>query len=153
MVKGKRSSLSEEEKQILTNMKHQLSMMGVPREEWSSIIQEEITLHRQTRSKSSKQKSRITKFFEKIWQKIVKSFFKLTSKEYRENADEFDQMFEMMENTQREGNFSQKNNMMGMFNQLPDKERLESLGDEHGTFVTDRPDKKKIIVEFDDDID
>jgi hypothetical protein len=104
------------------------------------------------KSKSSKKKSRIGKFFEKIWKKIVKSFFKLTSQEYRENSEEFDQMFEMMENAQKEGNLSQKEDVLGTFNPMPEREDLDSLGNKHGTFIVDRKDKKKKLVEFDDDL-
>ncbi|MEJ2248334.1 MAG: hypothetical protein P8Y70_02330 [Candidatus Lokiarchaeota archaeon] len=153
MVKGKRNSFSKEEKQIIQNMKNQLSMMKVPREEWSSIIQEELTQHRKMKSKSSK--GRITKIFEKIWQKILKIFFKLTSKEYRENADEFDQIFNMLEKVQEEGGFAESNEMMRLLNPEPntDRENLDKLGNKHGTFVKDRPDKKKKIIEFDDDLE
>ena len=44
--KKKKSSLNQEDKILIGEMKEQLKMMGIPREEWSKIIQQELTFRK-----------------------------------------------------------------------------------------------------------
>ncbi|MBD3342098.1 MAG: hypothetical protein GF353_23560 [Candidatus Lokiarchaeota archaeon] len=157
MRKGKKHRFSEEEKQLIKEMKSQLSMMDVPREEWSSIIQRELKHQQKLKKKtqkSSEPKSGISAVVDNIKKKIKNAIFKLFKKrlipkELRGKEGQLEDFLEMfdgnMEDLSRD-DLNMMNAMMGGF-QMKDVDDMSS----HGTFVAERPDKKRMIVSFDDE--
>src|SRR6056297_1803813 len=66
--------LSNEEKQIVKEMKSQLKMMGVPRDNWAKMIQDEISRQRKASGGKKKKRGKISSFFHRIFTRIKKMF-------------------------------------------------------------------------------
>ncbi|MGV9172039.1 MAG: hypothetical protein ACOC35_05685 [Promethearchaeia archaeon] len=169
--KNKKYRFSKKEKQFIQDMKQNLEMMGIPRDQWARLIQQEL----QNKRKSEKgtgplnEKSKIGKFFSKIRHKIEKFFFNLFKKrmmpeELLEAEEAFEEMFgenpfdtmsggqnpfEALSGDQQFGSMSkQERELMDLMNPMGRMQQVDKLGNQ-GTFVADRKDKKKKIVDLD----
>lgn len=151
--KKSKSSLTEKDKQFIREMKEYLKMMGIPREEWSKIIQTE--LKNQKRFKSFKgllgQDKEEKGIFGKVKNKIGKVVNKVAAKRMGMDADALEQMADMFGNPFDSMEGGGNLDMMNPFFPKVDFEDVDELGSDGATFVMDRPDKKRMIVEFDDE--
>lgn len=149
MSRDKKStnSLSEEEKQILRKVKQGLNNQGIPRDQWSSLIQSEISSFRisqKKQKKAMKKKSPVILALKRIGKKIQTRIMKKLMKRQGQYSDEeIDRMMKAMT-----GEIPPE---MAMPNVIPDT-RIEDAG-KHGTFLTSVQDhtRKKVEVFFDDD--
>ncbi|MFO8017533.1 MAG: hypothetical protein R6U96_02760 [Promethearchaeia archaeon] len=171
--KNKKYQFSKEEKEFIQDMKQNLEMMGIPRDQWAKHIQQELQNKRKSEKGKSplSGKSKIGKFFSKIRQKIEKFFFNLFKKrmmpkELLEAEETFEDMFgenpfeamsgenpfEALSGDNQFGSMSkQEKELMDLLNPMGRMQQVDKLGNQ-GTFVADRKDKKKQIVdlEFED---
>ncbi|MHA1489537.1 MAG: hypothetical protein ACTSRI_07770 [Promethearchaeota archaeon] len=150
-LKKKKYVFNEEEKLLIRELKNHLSITGVPREEWSSFIQQELNLQKRTKRPltSFKNKSNSFGFFRRFSKKIENIFQKILSKRFNFNNKAFEEMFK----GENSDIFSDNMNLIDSFIfDLSDNKKIEDLG-KHGTFIKERPDKKRKIVHFDDDDD
>ena len=161
MSKKKKSSFSKEEKALIHDMKYQLSSMGVPREEWSKIIQQELTTQRKMKHSRNplERTSKSTGFFGKIKNKIKGVFERFISKRMSkklglpdgmmENMEDFEKFMESMGGDLPQGPGSPFNAMMGGGLQF---DEVDKMG-KQGVFVADRQDKKKMVLDLEDDVE
>jgi len=151
--KRKKYIFSDEEKQIIKQMKDELSMMGVPREEWSTHIQEALNFRKKMKNfpKEPKEKTGLSKFFDTVKEKVINLFQKLLPKRFRMfDGDLGDMMEDLYGEMSPEDMEMMDEFLMGGQGQIaPD---INQIG-KHGTFINERSDKKRMIVEFDDDLD
>ena len=156
MGKEKKYKFSKEEKEIIQELKNQLSYMGIPREEWSSIIQKELVRYKKAKSKSEKLKDQkgIPSFINKLKEKGQKFLFKLFSKRHLDddllrNQESLDKLYDMFDDSMGNLSAEEMKLMNSLFPNIPEK-KVDDLGN-HGTFIANRPDKKKMIVHFEDE--
>ncbi len=147
---NKDTSLSEEEKGLILEMKQELQMMGVPRDQWAEYIQRELTFRRtQKRSSHKSGKSTgIIGFFKTIWDKILGFFFKLTAKRFTKDDQTLEQLQQMFE-----GNYQpseEEKQFMDMMNPQLEFDNVDDLG-KGGATISHKEKQKKMIVEFDDE--
>jgi hypothetical protein len=149
MGKDRKETLfSKEEKEIIQSLKHELKMMGIPRNKWARYIQQELNYHRNQKSRRSplKKESGIIGFFKNIWNKIISFFFKSVAKRFtkdEELIEEFQKYFEEPYQLSEE-----EKKIMDMLNPQVHFNNVDELGKGGGTF------KKKgegAIIEFDDE--
>ncbi|TXT55487.1 MAG: hypothetical protein BAJALOKI2v1_670003 [Promethearchaeota archaeon] len=143
---GKRkSNLTDEDRKIIRELKEELSMMGVPRDEWSYYIQQELV--RRKKEKSKGKKSWFSKVFDKIKSKISGFFQKLMMKRF--NIDE-NYLNELMEGSMGGGGFpsAQDEFMDSVYKDGLDNEEIEELGKQSTTL---KPDQKRMVISFDDE--
>ncbi|MHA1803431.1 MAG: hypothetical protein ACTSU4_02725 [Promethearchaeota archaeon] len=148
MKKAKKYTFSDEERQIIRELKKKLPEMGIPREEWSYYIQQELILRKKEARKknSDKKPSTFKKMINKIRKSAESRFQSFLAK--RMNMDDA-----TLKNMFGEGlpEFSEgeMDLMSAMFSQvdIPKEEQLSK----HGTFVVERSDKKRMIVDFEDE--
>ena len=156
--KKKKHRFTEEEKRFITQLKHQLFEMDVPRTEWSSIIQQELHAFSQftTNSHQDNKKSTLRKIIDTIKIKLEHWFFnifknRIIPKELRDAPNSLEGMYDIFEESMQNVSPSEQKIMNLMTSGL-NINKKEIQGD-HGTFIMDRPDRKKVIVSFDDDED
>ncbi len=159
--------LSNEEKQIVKEMKSQLKMMGVPRDNWAKMIQDEISRQRKASGGKKKKRGKISSFFHRIFTRIKKMFstvftrlmlkrqgIDMDNKQLNEMADimmgnkgiedmDSDTMAEMMS--------SMMGPQMGGISQ-PNSKSIQDI-QRKGTVLSDKQKKKKKIIdiEFEED--
>lgn len=147
-LKHKRHKFTEEEKKIIRELKKELSNTGIPREEWSHQIQQELLLRQKSakKAKSEAEKSIFQKAIDKIKSKIESVFQKFLAKRMRMDQDAFKELFG---DSFPEMGDSEMDLMNTMFSQVevPKREQLSK----YGTFVAERSDKKRMIIKFDDE--
>ncbi|MBD3194427.1 MAG: hypothetical protein GF317_05180 [Candidatus Lokiarchaeota archaeon] len=146
----KKSVFTPEEKELIRSLKNELKMMGVPREEWSRQIQQELTFRRSMRQdqQSGGSKSGFGGFLQKIWQKIVGWFFKLSTRNLQQDQEMMDEFYKMFEQAQQPSEEEKK--LMEMFSPNVQFDDVDALG-KGGATVGKKSDKKRMIVEFDDE--
>lgn len=140
------------QKQAIKELKKILESSGVPREQWSQIIQCELN-----RSKTPKKcspgllkKAESNKISYRIKNKIENWFQKIISGQFisKENVGNIDESFKAFQN-----DLPSKNDALSdLLFSKNFSQNLENLGN-HSTFVMDRPDKKRKLVKFDDNTD
>jgi len=144
----RKTTFSEEEKKFIHSKKQELKMMGIPRNEWASYIQQELNYRRNQRTGKSplKKESRVIGFFKKIWNKILSFFFKSAAKRFTKNGELIDEFQKYLEEPYQLSEEEQK--IMDMLNPQVNFNNVDDLGKGGGTF------KKKgegAIIEFDDE--
>ncbi len=146
--KRKKHTLSDEQKQKIKELKEIFSAKGIPRELWSSYIQQELMLQ----NRSKKVVTRIEKVtdsvgpFKRLKYKILGMFGRLASKRFTKVNESLGGMFDAPYGEPSEDEMETIN---AMFSDLPLKD-VEKLVN-RGTFIVDRPDKKSRIVDLDED--
>jgi len=155
MAKKKRNKykFSDEEKQLIQDLKRQLSAAGVPRNQWSYLIQRELEFRRQSRKTPGIPKGKLGKVLKKPLEKVQGAFQKFATKRMAKEFGDFSGMF-----GESSGELSEEESklMDAMFSGIGlgvPKVDEELIG-KHGTFVSERPDKKRKIVnlgDFDDE--
>ena len=141
------SSLSEEERSLLHQLKNDLKMQDVPRDQWASIMQSEISKLRKSARKIKKSKKRdnpVIFAFKRLWKHVQRVIMKkMLKRQGSYNDDDIERMMKAMS-----GDIPSE---MAMPNVIPDT-KIEDAG-KHGTFLTTSQDhtRKKVEVFFDDD--
>lgn len=145
------SSLTNKEREIVRNMKHELEMMGVPRKEWAKYIQKEINFLRRSHEREGKEKkSGIIHWVKKLWEKIVGWFFKQTAKRYTQNEELLEEFYKIMEEPYEPTEDDKK--LMEMFSPNVEFKNVDKLG-EGGASLNEAEDKKRVLVDLDDDLE
>jgi len=128
---------SKEEKEFITKKKNDLKFMGVPRDQWSLYIQEELRIRQK-----SKGIGRST-FRNKIKDRFVKVIQKVVSKKignFNDQLEEFEDLFK--HGAQDEMDFMNK-----MFPNVK-FDNINDLG-KHGSTLKKVPQKRKRVVDLD----
>lgn len=147
--KTRKSSLTDEEKQMIQNMKQELKTMGVPREEWAEYIQQELTYRRNMERRPGKKKETgITGWLRKLWQKVVGWFFKQTAKRYTQNEELLEEFYKMMEDPHQPT--EEEKEFMDMLNPSLEFEDVDKLG-QGGASINENSDKKRVVLDMDDE--
>lgn len=147
-LKRKRHNFTVDERKIIQELKQELSNTGIPREEWSHQIQQELLLRQKSakKAKSEAEKSVFQKVVDKIKSKIESIFQKFMAKRMKMDQDAFKELFGDSFPEMGDSEMDLMNAMLSQV-EVPKKEQLNK----HGTFVAERSDKKRMIIEFDDD--
>ncbi len=149
--KQKKYTFTEEEKQLIRQLKEQFSMRGVPRAQWSLFIQQELMFQKKSKKVGQKTSSSgISKMFkgkiESLIQKIVKN---KASKLFNHAGNSLEDILDLIEDPLK-NTFSEDkglaNSLLSGYNV-----KIENNLGKHGTFISERKDKKRMIVNFDDD--
>lgn len=168
--RNKKHRFSKKEKEFIQDMKQNLAMMGIPRDQWAKIIQQELQNKRKTEKGKGplSEKSKIGKFFSNIRKKIERFFFNLFKKrmmpkELLDAEEAFEEMFgenpfdamsgqnpfDALSSGESFGPMSEEEKeLMNLLNPMGKMQKVDKMGGQ-GTFVADRKDKKKQIVELD----
>ena len=102
-------------------------------------------------SKEPKEKTGLSKIIDTLKEKVINLFQKLLPKRFRMFDEDLGGMMEDFydEMSPEEMEMMDSFLMGGQGQIAPD---INEIG-KHGTFITDRSDKKRMIVEFDDDLE
>jgi len=128
---------SIEEKELMQKKKNELRSMGVPRDQWSFYIQQELSILKKSKG------IRRSKFMKKINEGVGKVFQKVVSKKlgnFKDQMEEFEDLFN--QDSQNEMDFMNK-----MFSDI-NFDNINDLG-KGGTTFKKFPQKKKIVVNLD----
>jgi hypothetical protein len=153
--KSKKSSITEEEKKLIFKLKLELNSMDVPRSEWASAIQQEITQYRQLKNMQQKaidkqNPGKIRKAFNLFSEKAQLLFSKILGKTLlRGQADGFGSE-EGLEQMMQDAFESGTGGMMDPFGMMEDQNAIPKGA---GTFLIPEQQKKSQVVSFDDDDD
>ena len=135
--KKKKHIFSIEEKEIIQKKKNELRSMGVPRDQWSFYIQQELSMGKKSKGiRRSRFMNKINEGFGKVVQKVA--FKKLGN--FKDQLEEFEDLFN--QDSQNEMNFMSK-----MFSDIS-FDNINDLG-KGGTTFKKLPQKKKIVVDLD----
>ena len=141
--KKTKHSFSIEEKEIIQKKKNELSAMGVPRDQWSLYIQQELSMLKKSKG------IRNSKFMNKVSGGLGKVVQKVASKKlgnFKDQLGEFEDLF-------KQGSQDEMDFMNNMFSDIK-FENIDDLG-KNGTTFKNLPQKKKMVVDLDflDDYD
>jgi len=149
-----KKSLSDKDKQFIREMKTYLQMIGIPRDQWSKIIQEE--LQQQRRSKvmqgilnPQKEGSGI---FGEIKAKIGKNINKFSARRMGVDDIAFDKLAEVFNNPFETTSKNEINFFNPFFSNLL-SDNIEELGKGGSKFAMEHSEKKRMIVDLDLDDD
>jgi sulfur relay (sulfurtransferase) DsrC/TusE family protein len=148
------SSLSEEEKELIQDMRKELEMMGVPRDQWAEYIQREINFRRSQERKKEKSEKKtglvgfLRRFWDKIKEKIMNFFFKLTAKRFTDDEQALEQLQQMLDGSYEPS--EQERQFMDMMNPQVEFDDVDTLG-QGGASISNKDENKKMIVDFGDD--
>ncbi len=139
MSKKKKSkhSFSKEEKELIHKMKSELKLMGISRDQWSLLIQEELNKLQKSKGLSNS----------KLVNKVKEGFGKVIGKVATKRFGDFDNQLQEFEEMLKQGTQDEMNFMNTMFSDL-NFNNINNLG-KHGTTMKKVPKKKKIIVDLD----
>ncbi len=135
--KKTKHSFSKEEKELIQKAKKELQSMGVPRDQWSFFIQQELSMSRKSKGiGSSKFMNRVNKRFGKVFQKVASK--KLGN--FQDQLGEFEDLF-------NQGS----QNDMGFMNQMFSDIKFDNINDlgKNGTTLKKNTEKKKMVVNLD----
>ncbi len=150
MEKDRRKTIfSEEEKKLIQSLKQELRLMGIPRNEWASYIQQELTYHRNKKNRKSplKKELGVLGFFKKIWDKIISFFFKSAIKRFTKDGDFIEQFQKYLEEPYQFSEEEKK--IVEMLNPQVYFNNVSDLGKGRGTF---KKKGEETIVDFDDEM-
>ena len=135
--KKKKHIFSIEEKELIQKKKNELRSMGVPRDQWSFYIQQELSILKKSKGiHRSKFMNKIQEGFGKVVQKVA--LRKLGN--FKDQMEEFEDIFN--QGSQNEMDFMNK-----MFSDI-NFDNINDLGKGGSTFKK-LPQKKKIVVNLD----
>lgn len=147
-TKKKPGSLTDAEKHLILQMKQELIMAGVPKEEIPRYIQQELTMHRQEQKNASKmnlepsKNSPIRNVLNKIKNHALKIGQKILQKTiFRSMMNQNGQPFDL----------GQSEMDLPLFR--PDDPDWESEVNKHSSSLQPDTEKKRIIVDMDDEDD
>lgn len=154
--KHTKHGLTEEDKQIIRRMKSELSSIGIPREQWSAYIQQELQLRKGSHasrrfSKNNGELHGILGTFRGKINNLFQRFLKKRLLKMGQNEESFEDMLDLF-NSSRDGSPYDESNIMNSLFPSTNLKPPNNL-DKHGTFITERSDKKSMIINFDDDED
>ena len=130
-------AFSTEEKELIQKKKSELRSMGVPRDQWSLYIQQELSMGKKSKGiRRSKFMNKINEGFGKVVQKVASK--KLGN--YNDQLGEFEDLF-------NQGSQDEMNFMNQMFSDIK-FDNIDDLG-KNGTTYKKHPQKKKIVVNLD----
>lgn len=135
--KKTKHSFSKEEKELIQKAKKELQSMGVPRDQWSFFIHQELSMSRKSKGiGSSKFMNRVSKRFGKVFQKVASK--KLGN--FQDQLGGFEDLF-------NQGS----QNEMGFMNQMFSDIKFDNINDlgKNGTTLKKNPEKKKMVVNLD----
>ncbi len=128
--KKTKHSFSIEEKELIQKTKSELRSMGVPQDQWSLYIQQELSMLKKSKGiRHSKFMNKVSEGFGKVVQKVASK--KLGN--FKDQLGEFEDLFK--EGSQDEMDFMKFEN-------------VDDLGKNGATFKKD-PQKKKMVVNLD----
>ncbi|KKN50215.1 hypothetical protein LCGC14_0635110 [marine sediment metagenome] len=135
--KKTKHTFSIEEKELIQKMKRELRSMGVSRDQWSSYIQQELSMLKKSKGiRHSKFMNKVSEGFGKVVQKVASK--KLGN--FKDQLEEFEDLFK--QGSQDEIDFINKTFSDIKF------ENVDDLGKNGATFKK-HPQKEKIIVNLD----
>jgi len=135
--KKTKHSFSIEEKELIQKTKSELISMGVPRDQWSLYIQQELSMLKKSKGiRHSKFMNKVSEGFGKVVQKVASK--KLGN--FKDQLGEFEDLF-------REGSQDEMDFMNKMFSDIK-FENVDDLGKNGATFKK-HPQKKKMVVNLD----
>ncbi|MHA1150586.1 MAG: hypothetical protein ACTSR8_20390 [Promethearchaeota archaeon] len=145
MVK-KKHKFSKEEKDLIFRMKSELAMMGIPKDQWGVIIQDALKSQQKFKifSKRKEREGGIGGAVQRVRNKIEERIQKVISKRYNKGGSIEDIFGDLDDDSLKEG-MEFMNNLL--FGAPPDIKNISN----HGTFLGERSDKKRIIVYFDEE--
>ncbi len=135
--KKTKHSFSTEEKEFIQKKKNELRSMGVPRDQWSFFIQQELSMLKKSKGiRRSKFMNKINKGFGKVVQKVASKKFG----NFKDQLEEFEDLFN--QGSQDE---------MGFMNKMFSDIKFDNINDlgKNGTTLKNLPQKKKIVVNLD----
>ncbi|MFW9971174.1 MAG: hypothetical protein ACFFDF_13355 [Candidatus Odinarchaeota archaeon] len=140
--KKRKYSFSKKEKELIQKLRSELKMMGVPRDQWSAHIQQELSMRQKSKGIGrSKFMNAIKGRFGKVVQKVASKRFG----NYDDQMGKFEDFFK--QDSQDEMDFMNK-----MFSDI----RFENINDlgKDGTTLKKSPENKKVVdLDFLDDED
>ncbi|MFX1569091.1 MAG: hypothetical protein ACFFCV_12070 [Promethearchaeota archaeon] len=134
--KKSKHSFSKEQKELIRKMKDELRFMGVPRDQWSVYIQNELCRRQKSRGVRS------SKFMNKIMDGFGKVVGKVTSKK----LGDFNTPLEEFENLFKQGSQDEVDFMNQMFSEVR-FDNIDDLGKD-GTTLKKVPPKKKRVIDL-----
>ena len=135
--KKTKHSFSIEEKELIQKTKNELRSRGVPRDQWSAYLQQELSMLKKSKGiRRSKFMNKINEGFGKVVQKVVSK--KLGN--YKDQLGEFEDLF-------KQGSQDDMDFMNKMFSDIKFN-NFNDLG-KNGTTLKKLPQKKKIVVDLD----
>ena len=135
--KKSKHSFSKEEKALIQKMKNDLKLRGVPRDQWSLYIQEELRMRQKSKGIVR------SKFMNKIRDRFVKIVRKVASKKFGDFGDQLKEFEDLL----KQGSQDEMDFMNMMFPNVK-FENIDDLG-KHGTTLKKVPPKKNMIVDLD----
>jgi len=135
--KKPKHSFSKEEKEFIQKMKNELRFTGVPRDQWSLYIQEELRIRQKSKGNHR------SKFMNKIKEGFGKVVGKVVSKKlgnFKDQLEEFEDLF-------KQGSQDEMDFMSKMFSDIK-FDNINDLG-KNGATLKKHPQKKKIVVDLD----
>ncbi|MEE9377317.1 MAG: hypothetical protein V3V33_04695 [Candidatus Lokiarchaeia archaeon] len=135
--KKTKHSFSIEEKELIQKTKNELRSRGVPRDQWSAYLQQELSMLKKSKG------IRRPKFMNKInegFGKVVQKFASRKLGNYKDQLEEFEDLF-------KQGSQDEMDFMNKMFSDIK-FDNFNDLG-KNGTTLKKLPQKKKIVVNLD----
>ena len=150
MGKGKQQKryFSDEERTLIRDLKKQLSLMGVPREQWAFTIQQELEFRRKSKKIPGIPKGKLGKALRKPLEKVKGAFAKFATKGLAKEFGNFSDIFGESSGDFGEDEAKLMDAMVSGMGMGAPRVDEEAIG-KHGTFVSERPDKKRKIVDLD----
>ncbi len=135
--KKPKHSFSKEEKEFIQKRKNELRSMGIPRDQWSLFIQQELSMLKKSKG------IRRSKFMNKINTGIGKVVQKVASKKlgnFQDQLEEFEDLF-------KQGS----QDAMGFPNAMFSDIKFDNINDlgKNGASLNKLSQKKKIVVDLD----
>jgi len=130
-------SFSKEEKEFIQKKKSELRSMGIPRDQWSFFIQQELSMLKNPKGiRSSKFMNKVSKGLGKVVQKVASR--KLGN--LQDQMGEFEDLF-------KQGSQDEMGFMNNMFSDIK-FDNVDDLG-KNGTTLKKQSQKKKMVVNLD----
>jgi hypothetical protein len=135
--KKTKHTFSIEEKELIQKKKIELRSMGIPRDQWSFYIQQELSMLKKSKGiRRSKFMNKMTKGIGKVVQKVA--FKKLGN--FKDQLGDFEDLF-------KQGSQDEMDFMNKMFSDIK-FDNINDLGKD-GTTLKKLSQKKKIVVDLD----
>jgi len=144
----KKYIFSKEEKKIMREMEQELTLMGIPRQDWALYIQRVLKDHvREKKKRSKRKKSNLSKLLYRIKNTFSSKLQNLLFRKLKAKNNQFEGMPDMFGDQIIDKDQRLVNSIFSGINI-----NKKDFGD-HGTFILDRNDKKSYIVDFEDNND
>ncbi len=135
--KKTKHSFSLEEKELIQKRKNELRSMGIPRDQWSLFIQQELSMLKKSKG------IRRSKFMNKISKGVGNFVQKVASKKLGNFKDQFDEFEDLF----KQGSQDEMGFPNSMFSDIK-FDNINDLG-KNGASLKNLSQKKKIVVDLD----